>query len=152
MKRLVVLSLIGGALALIAGAFARHRYCDCELGHAAACGDSCRWFRYEYGLDEKTCGEIARRHDAFRGECERHCAAVREAGKALDALPAGSPERIGAKQKYDDAVAACVAAREAHFRKIAAMMPPEQGEKYLAYVLPLVEGHDHSHVPGVAGR
>jgi hypothetical protein len=36
-----------------------------------------------------------------------------------------------------------------HFRRVAALMPPVQGERYLALVLPRVDGHPHHGAPNL---
>jgi len=43
----------------------------------------------------------------------------------------------------------CVDAMKVHFRRVAALMPPAQGERYLALVLPRVEGHPHHGAPNL---
>jgi len=154
MKRWPVLILIGGGLALTAWSFAKRRACDCELDRAAAEGDTCCWFSHEFGADEATCARIASAHETFREECDRRCAEVRVAQAAADRPPTGASEtqRAALREAYSVAAAACFAAREAHARKVAGLLPPGQGERYLAYVLPRLRGHDHSHAPDASGR
>lgn len=146
MKRLVLLALIGGALALIAWSFTQHRFCDCELEHSVECGDTRCWFRTEFGLDEPTCDRIVALHEAFRAECDRHCAAVREAEKANESLRADATAemRAAAAKRLAEADRLCREAREAHARRVAALMPPDKAARYLEYVLPRLSKHAHT--------
>ena len=40
----------------------------------------------------------------------------------------------------------------AHFRKVAALLPPGEGERYLALVLPHVQDYDHHGAPNLQGK
>ena len=150
MKRLVPLALLGVALAVVAATFVRRGCCDARLAHSVACGDTHCWFRCEFGLDDKTCAAIDRAQAKFAVDCTRHCREVAEARAALDKLPAAAaPEaRAGAELALKAADAHCRAAREEHARKLAAMMPPEAGARYLEIVLPRLRALDHLGAPG----
>jgi hypothetical protein len=43
----------------------------------------------------------------------------------------------------------CVDSMAAHFRRVAALMPPSQGERYLELVLPRIAGYTHLGAPSV---
>jgi hypothetical protein len=46
----------------------------------------------------------------------------------------------------------CVDAMNAHFRRVAALMPAGQGERYLATVLPRVADYAHTGAPTVGAK
>jgi hypothetical protein len=48
--------------------------------------------------------------------------------------------------------AVCVKATTEHFRRVAALMPAGQGERYLAIVLPRLADFDHRGAPTVQVR
>ena len=154
MKRLVPLLLLGLALAVIAASFARRGCCDANLAKSAAAGDTACWFRCEFGLDSSTSEAVTKAHAAFMPECEKHCARIAEARAALGELPADAPadRRADATRAVAEAVSTCEAAREAHARKLAAMMPPVAGKRYLDLVLPRLRELDHNGAPDASGR
>ena len=43
----------------------------------------------------------------------------------------------------------CVDAMTAHFRRVAVLMPPGQGDRYLGFVLPRIAGYSHQGAPNV---
>ena len=81
---------------------------------------------------------IRRLHEDFSGECGRHCAAIIEAR-----------ERRAPSAEVAELERFCVEAMKTHFRRVAALMPPAQGERYLAFVLPRVESHPHHGAPSL---
>lgn len=154
MKRLVPLALIGVALAVITASFVRRGCCDAQLASSASHGDTRCWFHCEFGLDPATCEAIAAAQAKFEVACEGHCAEVARARARLAALPAdASPEaREGAVTAVMTAESFCRREREAHIRRLAAMMPPEAAKRYLDIVLPRLAKLDHNGSPDAAGN
>ena len=154
MKRLILVLLVGSALALVTAAFVRRGCCDAKLAHSADCGDTCCWFRVELGLDGDTIAAIKRAQADFDAECAAHCREVEAAAAALKKLPADAPvaDRDAAKATLAVADKTCRDARVAQARRLAALMPEAAGKKYLALVLPRLSGHDHASTPAAAGR
>ena len=107
--------------------------------HAAAReGDAMTWLRVEFRLSAAQFSAIQKLHEDFSIECGRHCAAIMEARERK--APAAE---VAVLEKY------CVDSMTAHFRRVAALMPPGQGERYLAIVLPRVAGYSHEGAPNV---
>lgn len=154
MKRLVLVLLVGAALALITAAFVRRGCCDAQLAESAGCGDTNCWFRVELGLDGKTIGAINRSQAGFEIECAGHCRAVAAAEATLKKLPADAPvaDLDAAKAAVAAADKTCRDARVAQARRLAALMPEVAGKKYLELVLPRLAGHDHASTPDAVGR
>lgn len=154
MKRLVPLLLLGVAVGVMTAAFVRRGCCDAHLAHAADCGDTCYWFRVEFGLDDKTIAAVMQAQSEFEPECAEHCRVVNKARVALEKLTSGTSaaETETARAAVADAEKFCRDARFAHARRLASLMPPDAGRRYLEIVLPRLAGHDHASVPDAAGR
>jgi predicted secreted protein len=111
---------------------------DRALHEAERDGDALAWLRAEFRLSDAEFTAIRRLHEDFSVECGRHCAAIIAARERR--APAGEVAELERT---------CVDAMKAHFRRVAALMPPAQGERYLALVLPRVEGHPHHGAPNL---
>lgn len=135
-----ILITVGAAVAACALAFGVFFALndDAALRRAAREGDAMAWLRAEFRLDDAQFGAIKKLHDEFGEACGEHCAAIMDARERKAA--AGE---IAALEKV------CVDAMNAHFRRVAALMPAGQGERYLATVLPRVAGYGHTGAPNV---
>jgi hypothetical protein len=111
---------------------------DRALHEAERDGDALAWLRAEFRLSDTEFTAIRRLHEDFSVECGRHCAAIIAARERR--APAGEVAELERT---------CVDAMKVHFRRVAALMPPAQGERYLALVLPRVEGHPHHGAPNL---
>lgn len=111
---------------------------DRALHRAARDGDAMAWLRTEFRLSAEQFRAIEKLHESYGQECAVHCAAIMEAREK-----AAPPDRVAALEKT------CVEAMTAHFRRVAALMPAGQGERYLATVLPRVSDYQHAAAPTV---
>ncbi|MFM8336366.1 MAG: hypothetical protein ACKODK_12470 [Opitutaceae bacterium] len=111
---------------------------DRALRDAERDGDALAWLRAEFRLSDAEFAAIRRLHEDFSVECGRHCAAIIAARERR--APAGEVAELERT---------CVDAMKVHFRRVAALMPSVQGERYLALVLPRVEGHPHHGAPNL---
>lgn len=111
---------------------------DRALREAERDGDALAWLRAEFRLSDADFAAIRRLHEDFSVECGRHCAAIIAARERR--APAGEVAELERT---------CVDAMKVHFRRVAALMPPVQGERYLALVLPRVDGHPHHGAPNL---
>lgn len=111
---------------------------DRALREAEREGDALAWLRAEFRLSDAEFAAIRRLHEDFSVECGRHCAAIIAARERR--APAGEVAELERT---------CVEAMRTHFRQVAALMPPAQGGRYLALVLPRVEGHPHHGAPNL---
>jgi len=111
---------------------------DRALREAGRDGDALAWLRVEFRLSDREFTAIRRLHEDFSVECGRHCAAI------IDARERRAPSaEVAELERF------CVEAMKTHFRRVAALMPPAQGERYLAFVLPRVESHPHHGAPSL---
>lgn len=108
---------------------------------AAREGDAMMWLRAEFRLNDAQFAAIKQLHEDYSLVCTRHCAAIMAARRRH-----ASPVEIAALEQT------CVDAMTAHFRKVAALMPPGQGERYLAIVLPRVSHYRHEGAPTLQAK
>jgi hypothetical protein len=141
--------LAAGALA--AGAFFRW-HCDDALHAAAQEHDAMKWLRTEFHLSDAQFAAISKLHEDYSVECADHCAAIGSARAQLAAAEkSGQPAATLAalRRKVAERELACRTAIGVHLRKVAALMPPGQGERYLQMLLPRVENYGHQGAPTV---
>ena len=134
--------LITLAIAVAAGAVAFAAFFtlndDPALRRAARAGDAMAWLRVEFRLSDAQAVAVKKLHDDFSVECGEHCAAI------LDARERKAPAAEIARLER-----VCVDAMTQHFKNVAALMPAEQGHRYLGIVQPRVADHDHAGAPNV---
>ncbi len=138
MKNLLI--TLGVALAACAVAFGVvYALNENRAMHAAAReGDAMAWLRAEFRLDDAQFAAIKKMHEDYGVVCGEHCAAIMEARERK--APAAEVARL---EKI------CVEAMTGHFKRVAALMPAEQGERYLTTVLPRVSGYTHTGAPNL---
>jgi hypothetical protein len=105
---------------------------------AAREGDALAWLRAEFHLDDAQFAAVKKLHDDYNLVCADHCAEIMAARQR----PAPPAELAALEAK-------CVESMEDHFRRVAALMPPPEGERYLATVLPRIADYDHAAAPTV---
>lgn len=108
---------------------------------AAREGDAMAWLRAEFQLNDAQYVAIKKLHDEYGVACSRHCTAIMAAKRRH-----ASPAELAALEQT------CLDAMTTHFRQVAALMPPGQGERYLAIVLPRVAGYQHTGAPTVDAK
>ena len=142
-----------GVIALLAAGSGYVGYrmnCDPALHAAVVKGDTMEWLRTDFHLTDAQLSEIRRLHEAYSGTCAEHCRRIQEATRAREALEAAHGDRQ-AIEKADQQIrrmrAACEFAIAAHVRRVAALMSPGDGRRYLALVLPKIASFDHTAAP-----
>lgn len=145
-------ALMGAAL--VAGVLCYHLGSAPQLRAAAKAGDAMAWLRADFRLDERQFAEIRKLHDDYAPSCEEHCRLIQEAEEARAALRAAGgsdPQAVAAAERtLAELRLTCETAIAAHVRRVAAVMSPEQGERYLALVLPKIADFDHRMAPDLA--
>ena len=136
----ITLAVVLAAAAVSFGAFYVAND-DPAMRRAAQEQDAMAWLQAEFRLDDAQFAAIKQLHDNYGDECARHCSAIMDARRRQ--APA---EEVAALERV------CVESMTVHFRRVAALMTPKQGERYLATVLPRVEGYAHEGAPTVQGR
>jgi len=138
MRNLLLTAALAAAVAAGAFGVAYLVSGDRALRVAAREGDALAWLRVEFKLDDARFAAVTRLHEEFSIECSAHCAAIVAARER-----SAPPGEVAALEAH------CVAAMTTHFRQVATLMEPAQGERYLALVLPRIRGHTHEGAPTV---
>jgi hypothetical protein len=111
---------------------------DAAMRQAAREGDPMAWMRAEFQIDDAQFAAIEKLHDEYGMVCVEHCAMITNARQ--QAAPAGELARLERL---------CVDAMTGHFRRVAALMSPAEGDRYLATVLPRIAGYEHAGAPSL---
>jgi hypothetical protein len=123
---------------------------DPQLHAAAATGDAMQWLRSDFHLTDAQFAAIRQLHESYAGTCAEHCRMIQEASRARDALAAARGDAaalVAANRELQDLRRNCETAIARHVRQVAALMPPEDGRRYLALVLPKIAAFDHRAAP-----
>ena len=142
MKNLLI--TLGLALAVCAGGFGASYAVNrepAELRRAAREKDAMEWLRTDFHLDPAQFAAIRTLHNNFAVECSAHCAAILAARRRQD------PPAVIARLE-----GVCIRAMTEHFHQVAALMAPEEGQRYLAVVLPRIADYRHDGAPNVRVR
>lgn len=138
---LLTLVIALAACALSFGAFYAMNREPAGLRAAARAGDALEWLRADFKLTDAQYAAIKQLHDEYGTVCARHCDAIMTARKR-----GAPPAQIAALENE------CVQSMTDHFQRVAALMAPEQGRRYLAIVLPRVHDYDHRGTPNLQAR
>ena len=146
----VVLIVAAGAAAWT---YAYRRCCDPDLRAAARAGDAEHWLRREFHLNDAQMAAIEKLQTDYAKECSVHCHRIMEAKEALMALESESNIPVArlttARTEVTQREAECRDAIRGHLRKVAALMPPAEGRRYLAMLLPKVDAFRHEGAPNL---
>jgi len=125
--------------------------CDPVLSAAAAHGDTMAWLKHEYHLDPTQAEAISRMHLDYSEACELHCRRIREARTERSQLEASGKADAAALKAADEKLVTlsqyCAAQLSGHLERVAALMSPADGARYLATMKPLVARFDHEGAP-----
>jgi hypothetical protein len=135
----LLVALVAGVASF--GAFYTANREPAALKAAARDRDSLEWLRVEFKLTDPQYAAIKQLHAQYGSVCADHCAAIMAAQKRN--APAAEVTRLEN---------ACVQSMTEHFHRVAALMTPKEGERYLAIVLPRIQDYDHRGSPNVEAR
>lgn len=147
MKRLwFFVALIGacGASAFVV----THRVCTGD----GKC-DEMAWLTREFQLSETQAEKIKTIREKYEPVVKSNCVALtaaREQLKVAKQSATTNPEAWqSALHEWRTLSASCADNTRNHVRSVAAIMAPEQGQRYLALVLPKIAKHEHDLPPGL---
>ena len=96
------------------------------------------WLQKEYQLTDAQFAQVARLHDAYHPKCAEMCRRIDDQNAKVQQLlssnNAVTPEIKQALAEAAQLRAECEAAMLQHFYEISRVMPPGQGNRYLAWV------------------
>lgn len=134
MRNKVLVSLLILVLAVVGTVLSFHCFCD-PARHLNSGGCSMDWLRREYHLTEEQYKAIDALHVDYSKECAEHCRLISEARAEQLALRAKSPLNTAAlaanERKIEQLNTLCGHCMTMQFEKVAALMSPEQGTRYL---------------------
>ena len=138
-------------LAAVTGFVCYRMSCDPTLHAAVLKHDTMEWMRADFNLTDTQFSAIRDLHNSYAGTCDEHCRMIQEATKARNALKAAqggdSAAMLAAEQKIQKLRTHCETAITRHVHQVAALMSPEDGQRYLALVLPKIADFDHQAAP-----
>ena len=140
MKRFLVF-LLGVATAAVL-AFAITRWIGPTPLHPE--NDSLAWIEAEFHLSPAQVAAVKALHDEYQPVCREHCLRIAQARARLAAVSPG--ERDSAQAELAQVEETCRTATRAHLQRMAAVMAPAEGERFLALVLPKISS-PHSEAP-----
>jgi len=137
---LLALAVVGVALAA-----ATFRVSDrLSASRLAANTDDLDWLRMEFRLNDQDLARVRQLHDGYLPECHSYCLRIANARRELqNALSSGTnvSATVEAKLKEIGALRAeCQTAMLRHFAEVSRVMPPAQGQRYLAEMQRLTLG------------
>jgi hypothetical protein len=104
-----------------------------------------KWLKGEFALSEVQLAAIQVLHENYVPVCRTHCEKIQHARKAVDLaakrVEGGDAEKRAAAVETAQAElrrveAVCREATRAHLLRVAAIMEPAQGKRFIALVLP----------------
>ena len=149
--RVILGFIVLAALCALGSFLGYHLGCDPVLHEAAQQGDAMAWIRHEYHLSPEQFKQIEHLHTQYSGTCDEHCHRIQMAVRARDeltkALPRDEPAIAASNERIKELSTHCEATLKQHLEQVAALMSPEDGSRYLATMLPLLERFNHSGAP-----
>lgn len=138
MKRSLVIVMIGlfAALAAYCGFYfvgtASHR------GMLESESPELAWLRNEFNLSDAEFTRISKLHEAYRPHCMERCRRIADQDAKLRNLLSSTrkmtPEIENILAERAKLRAECESAMLRHFFEVSHTMPPEQGQRYLAWI------------------
>lgn len=108
-----------------------------------------RWLKAEYQLDDATFERISRLHQDYFVQCGQMCRALGNADRPLlwrtrqrSRQPADLESRLAKERSL---CTECEQAAMEHLRRVAALLPSGQGERFLDDMLPTLQQQRRDH-------
>ncbi|GAB5561888.1 MAG: hypothetical protein SynsKO_35350 [Synoicihabitans sp.] len=130
--RIAVIALVAGSAAFLITR---------QLSPTDQSGDEITWLIEEFGLNADQADRVRELHAAYRPICDAHCTEIMEAQAALENATAA--ERPAAERALAALKQRCHTATQTHIKAVAAVMPAEQGQRYIERIMPLLSAHAH---------
>lgn len=146
----ILSAVVVGLAAILAAGASYYRTTSSDVAcRVAREGDALQWMKVEFQLTEAQYAAIAQAHEEQSSACAQHCEAVSTARERVEKLRghADAAALARAEAEAEKLEEVCERSVEAHVRRVAALMPAAQGERYLAMVLPRLQSLTHTGPP-----
>lgn len=145
--RQILVVLVAALVAGLCGFYlVQRRHTASIAALAGTSGDDLQWIRTEFRLNDEQFAAVKKLHDDYAVVCAGHCADIAGANnrlKKLTATHAAPAELEAARREVAALEDVCNTATRAHIRRVAAVMPPDQGGRYVALVEPHLAHSPH---------
>jgi hypothetical protein len=136
--------LLAGAMVFISGYHFTARWC---ATHVARPTDDLDWLRLEFRLTDTELARVRQLHEGYLPICRGYCERIAARKQELQPVLSAGTNAVAVIEKKLMEIGAlraqCQSAMLQHFREVSAVMPPEQGRRYLAEMQRLTLGfHD----------
>ena len=142
----IFLAMALASVALFAGAFLlASRVSSQQLSRPT---DDLRWLQEEFHLGKTDLERVRKLHDGYLPVCQEYCDRIASENRSLRQLleqgKGGTEEAADHLTEIARVRAQCQAAMLQHFEEVSSVMPPDQGQRYLAEMRRLTLGfHEH---------
>jgi len=106
------------------------------------------WLQREFRLSDAEFSRISKLHESYLSACAERCKRIDARNAELKGLLAATntvtPEIEKALQNTARLRAECQGAMLQHFYQVSQTMPPEQGRRYLSWVVACTLGPEHA--------
>lgn len=147
MKRLTVVLGLGLVAGVVGYGLVRVGLCLRSDDVVVSTGADITWLKSEFHLNDEQFAAIKQLHGEYGSVCAVHCANIVEAQDRLADLRergASAEDLAVARQSIEDLEAVCNAATRAHIRRVADLMPPDQGRRFLSMTEPHLASMPHN--------
>lgn len=138
---ILVVMILAGATTFFGGQRLVANWC---AKHMARPTDDLDWLRLEFQLSEAELARVRQLHDGYLPICREFCERIDTRKRELQVLlvsPTNAPTVVEQKLiEVGTARAHCQAAMLRHFQEVSQVMPPDQGQRYLAEMQRLTLG------------
>lgn len=121
---------------------------QCQKDKIGCATPEIAWMRKDLGLNQETFARVAELHRAYLPVCAEMCRRIDASGKKLHNLAsqhhAVGPELVSAMAEDEKVRSDCRLAMLQHLYATAAVMSPEQAERFLKLTLPSVSQPQHA--------
>lgn len=121
--------------------------CQLCVARSAQSWDDLQWLRMEFKLSDQDVDRIRKLHDGYLPMCRQYCQQIAVKNQILQQSLETNTPSISAKDALRDIAllrAECQAEMLKHFEAVSRVMPPSQGERYLAEMRKITLGAHES--------
>jgi hypothetical protein len=156
MKRSLAIVLLGVALGGASYGFLVGKQAAAIRELERTCGPELAWIKTEFQLDDTAFERVRSLHEAYKPVCAELCSRIdaqhQRLTQLMESAEGVTPEITQVVTLANNLRARCQTEMLSHFFEVSKAMPPEQGQRYLAWMHDQTLAPSHaSMVPQVGG-